>query len=92
MLGSSRPNIAITPYVHDGARRMSGCTHERRVRAPHPNVAFSRVLGSVMWDSTELVWNHLKHHKMKVPQATNKQELRELTARNLRAIQKIDTC
>jgi transposase len=36
----------------------------------------------------ELVWNHLKHQKMKAHQATNKQHLRELAARNLRSIQK----
>lgn len=36
----------------------------------------------------ELVWNHLKHQKMKAHQATNKQQLRDLAARNLRSIQK----
>lgn len=36
----------------------------------------------------ELVWNHLKHQKLKAHQATNKQELRDLAARNLRSIQR----
>jgi len=36
----------------------------------------------------ELVWNHLKHQKMKAHQATNKQKLRDLATRNLRSIQK----
>lgn len=36
----------------------------------------------------ELVWNHLKHQKMKAHRATNKEELRKLASLNLRAIQK----
>ena len=36
----------------------------------------------------ELVWNHLKHQKMKAHRAGSKQELRNLASKNLKAIQK----